>query len=183
MNARARWAQVLTVAGCLAMLLGGIDPFEGSPAVLLGSGLFALAAYLGRTERTILRVRTTIFLMVAAGVGALWGMTALGGIGGKSGHSMGWALLALPYMLGWSASFWTVGAPRWYTQLGLVGGLWYLAIFYLGYTRPRPDGAFVIHAIVAIGAFGLLTAAGCAWRLWRTRGVGPAPTVPPAPTA
>lgn len=160
------------------MLLGGIDPMEGSLAVLPGSGLFALAAYLGQAGRAVLRVRLVIFLLIAIGVGALWGMSAFGGVGGKSGHSAWWLLLVLPYMLGWSGSFWTKGAPRWFTQLGLVLGLWYMAIFYLGSTRPRPSGPDVFPVIAAIGVLGLLTAAGCAWRLWRTRGAAPAGSAP-----
>lgn len=180
MNTRQRWSQVLTVVGCAAMLVGGIDPMEGSLAVLPGSGLFALAAYLGQVERWVLRTRLVIFLLVAVGVGALWGMSAFGGVGGKSGHSEWWLLLVLPYMLGWSGSFWTKGAPHWYTQLGLVIGLWYMVIFYLGYTRPRPHGPAVFPVIAAIGALGLLTAAGCAWRLWRTRGAAPASPAPPS---
>lgn len=165
--------------GCLAMLLGGIDPLEGSPVVLAGSGLFALAAYLGRVEWPVLRGRVVIFLLVAVGVAALWGLTAWGGIGGKSGRPMGWAWLVLPYPLGWAGSFWSRGAPRWYTQLGLVSGLWYMAICYLGVTRPLPRGAFTHSAVIALGVLGLLTAAGCAWRLWRTRNAAPALSASP----
>ncbi|MBI2515669.1 MAG: hypothetical protein HYV95_02025 [Opitutae bacterium] len=178
-----RWSQILTVVGCAAMLVGGIDPMEGSLAVLPGSGLFALAAYLGQAERPVLRARLVIFLLVAIGVGALWGMSAFGGVGGQSGHSAWWLLLGLPYMLGWSGSFWTKGAPYWYTQLGLVIGLWYMVIFYLGSTRPQPKGPAVFPVIAAIGVLGLLTAAGCAWRLWRTRGAVLASTPPPSSPA
>jgi len=34
------------------------------------------------------------------GVGALWFLSSLGGIGGKSGHSIWWGLLILPYPTG-----------------------------------------------------------------------------------
>ena len=35
-------------------------------------------------------------LLIAIGVGALWGLSMFGGIGGKSGHSIWWGVLILP---------------------------------------------------------------------------------------
>ncbi len=40
-------------------------------------------------------------ILIAVGVAALFGLSAVGGIGGRSGHSMWWGLLILPYPLGW----------------------------------------------------------------------------------
>ncbi len=37
--------------------------------------------------------------------GALWGMSAIGGIGGSTGRSMWWALVLLPYPVGWVMGF------------------------------------------------------------------------------
>jgi hypothetical protein len=39
--------------------------------------------------------------LVLAGVAALWGLSALGGVGGDTGRSMWWLLLCAPYGLGW----------------------------------------------------------------------------------
>ena len=42
MNSRRLWSRILKVGGGIAMLLGTVDPLEGSPLILLGSGLVAL---------------------------------------------------------------------------------------------------------------------------------------------
>jgi hypothetical protein len=38
---------------------------------------------------------------MAVGVAAMFVLSAFGGIGGKSGHSMWWGVLILPYPVGW----------------------------------------------------------------------------------
>ena len=43
MNARMLWSRVLVIVGGIAMMLGTLDPLEGSPLILLGSGMVALA--------------------------------------------------------------------------------------------------------------------------------------------
>jgi len=101
MNARLRWSGVLKVVGGIAMLLGTIDPMEGSVLILVGSGLVALSMFLGRRERWVIRYWTWVFGLIAVGVGALFALSAVGGIGGPRGHSLWWGLLLLPYPLGW----------------------------------------------------------------------------------
>jgi len=41
------WARILLIAGYIAMLVGAIDPIEGSLLILPGSGLVVLGTYLG----------------------------------------------------------------------------------------------------------------------------------------
>ena len=41
------------------------------------------------------------FKYAVSGVAALWIMSAFGGIGGSTGRSMWWALVLLPYPIGW----------------------------------------------------------------------------------
>ena len=101
MNARLLWSRILMVIGGVAMLLGTLDPLEGSLLILLGSGLVALAMYLGGHERRTVLYWTWGFILITVGVGALFGLSAVGGIGGKSGHSMWWGVLVLPYVVGW----------------------------------------------------------------------------------
>ncbi len=83
------------------MLLGTIDPLEGSPLILLGSGMVALGMWLGQHERNTLLYWAWAFILIAVGVNAMVALSAAGGIGGKSGHSMWWGVLMLPYPLGW----------------------------------------------------------------------------------
>ncbi len=101
MNARMLWSQILKVGGGIAMLLGTLDPLEGSLLILPGSGMVALGTYLGGKERRAVLYWTWVFILVAVGVAALFGLSAVGGIGGTSGHSMWWGVLILPYPAGW----------------------------------------------------------------------------------
>jgi len=101
MNARMLWSRILVALGGIAMLLGTLDPLEGSLLILPGSGMVALGMFLGNGERRRLRYWFWVFVLIAVGVGALFGLSAVGGIGGKSGHSMWWGLLMLPYPVGW----------------------------------------------------------------------------------
>jgi hypothetical protein len=104
----ARAARILIIVGLVTMVIGLIDPLEGSLVILPGTGLAALGAGLGRaSHRTLLYWG---FALVAVGVGAMWGMSAMGGIGGSTGRSMWWALVLLPYPIGWVLGL--VGAVR-----------------------------------------------------------------------
>ena len=107
MNEARNWSRILIIAGLAAMVLGALDPLEGSPVILLGIGLVALGA-----RRSDSRNRTLLLwslVLAAVGVGALFGLSALGGIGGNSGRSNWWALAILPYPVGWVT--------------GLIGGI------------------------------------------------------------
>jgi len=93
--------QVLFVVGVIAMIVGALDPLEGSVVILAGSGLVTLGTWLGHQPRGLCVYRTWLFGLIAFGVVALFGLSAAGGLGGKIGHSMWWGLLLLPYPLGW----------------------------------------------------------------------------------
>jgi hypothetical protein len=90
---------LLLVVGLLAVVVGTIDPLEGSLAVLGGFGLVALAAYL-RHSRYRIGLSWSV-LLVAVGVAVMFLFSSLGGVGGGSGRSAWWALLILPYPIGW----------------------------------------------------------------------------------
>ncbi len=101
MNARMLWSRILVIVGGIAMLLGTLDPLEGSLLILPGSGLIALGMFLGKRERRTLVYWVWVFILIAVGVGAMFVLSAFGGIGGKGGHSMWWGILILPYPVGW----------------------------------------------------------------------------------
>lgn len=101
MNPRTFWGRILVILGGIAMLLGAVDPLEGSLLILPGSGLVALGMWLGQRERRTLVYWVWVFILIAAGVGAMFVLSAFGGIGGKRGHSMWWGVLMLPYPVGW----------------------------------------------------------------------------------
>jgi hypothetical protein len=47
------WSRILIIAGGIAMLVGALDPLEGSLIILPGSGLVALGTFLGHSEGRI----------------------------------------------------------------------------------------------------------------------------------
>ena len=94
-------ARILSGFGVVAMIVGAVDPLEGSVVILAGSGLVVLGPWLGHQQRRLCVYRTCLFGMIAVGVIALFVLSAVGGIGGKTGHSMWWGLLLLPYPIGW----------------------------------------------------------------------------------
>lgn len=94
-------ARILFVIGVIAMVIGAADPLEGSVVILGGSGLVVLGTWLGQREKGLCVYRTCLFGMIAFGVIAMFALSSVGGLGGKTGHSMWWGLLLLPYPLGW----------------------------------------------------------------------------------
>ena len=150
------------------MLVGAIDPMEGSTVILPGSGLVAFGTFLGQNERQWITYRVWVFILIAIGVGALFGLSAVGGIGGKSGHSSWWGVLILPYLIGWSMGIWGPGSPRWLMLLGIVVGLWYVAI--LGMILKglgQHHGAISVMPSMVIATTGVLTIIGCIIQLSR----------------
>jgi hypothetical protein len=102
MKARILWSNILIHVGLLAMLIGAIDPLEGSFIILPGSGMVALGVLVARSRYRLLLCWA--FGLIAFGVGAMVVLSMWGGIGGRSGHSMWWGLFILPYPVGWILS-------------------------------------------------------------------------------
>lgn len=94
-----RWSRILVIVGLVAMVIGALDPLEGSLVILPGTGLIALGALLGKSRYRSLLCWS--FALVAIGVGALFGVSALGGFGGRSGLPLWWGITILPYPVGW----------------------------------------------------------------------------------
>ena len=101
---QSRW---LVIVGLVLMVTGVLDPLEGSVVILVGSGLAALGAFQTGTRY---RLPVAAMVLIATGVAALFGMSALGGVGGNTGRSIWWLLLCLPYPIGWVLGL--VGATK-----------------------------------------------------------------------
>lgn len=166
MNATNPWARFLLIAGYITMLIGAIDPMEGSLLILPGSGLVALGTYFSDEEHSVFIYRLWVFFLILIGVGALFGFTMLGGIGGTTAYSIWWALLILPYPIGWSMGIWGPASPRWVLWSGIVVGIWYLClpilITIIKDTIQLEAPGFVE---ILLGAMGVLTISGCIYRL------------------
>jgi hypothetical protein len=91
----SRW---LVIVGLVLMIIGVVDPLEGSVVILGGSLLVAVGAFRSQTRY---RLPVASLILITAGVGAMFGMSALGGVGGSSGRSIWWLLLCVPYPVGW----------------------------------------------------------------------------------
>ena len=161
-----RWSKLMSLFGGVGLVAGSIDPMEGAALILPGSALLALGGYLGREDRRLVAYRTWGFILVALGVGALLGLSAMGGIGGSSGHSAWWALLILPYLIGWSIDVWGPGTPRWISLAGIVIGAWYLAILApMLHETDNPAGSQSIVPATLLAVIGIGTIVGCTVRL------------------
>lgn len=102
----SRWLLIVGLAG---MLIGAVDPLEGSLIILPGVALVALGVFLGKSRHR--RLLYWALALVAVGVGAMWISSAFGGFGGGTGRSLWWGLLILvPYVVGWVMGL--VGAVR-----------------------------------------------------------------------
>jgi hypothetical protein len=100
--------RVLLIVGLIGMIVGALDPLEGSVVILPATVLATVGAARGGKRHRI-TLYWALFLVVV-GVAALWGISALGGFGGRTGRSMWWALILVPYPLGWILGL--VGAVR-----------------------------------------------------------------------
>ena len=89
----------LFVTGIIMLVIGAIDPLEGSILIMIGSLLLAWSAYKRRDSQWKFFMIT--FLLITIGVGFLFFFSWLGGFGGNSALSWWWALLILPYPIGW----------------------------------------------------------------------------------
>jgi len=104
MHSRSR---TLVIVGLVLMLAGALDPLEGSVVILAGSALAAAGAFFGKSRRY--RRQVTAVVLIATGVAALFGLSALGGVGGDTGRSTWWLAICVSYPVGW--------------MLGLVGAV------------------------------------------------------------
>lgn len=163
------WSRILLTTGNIALLVGAIDPMEGSLLILPASGLVALGTFLGQSKRGVIIFRILVFFLITIGVVSLWLLSMAGGFGGSSGYSMWWGLLILPYLIGLSISIWGPGSPRWMLWPGIVVSLWYLAILMMALNSSQLD----IDAlpVIAIGTTGFLTLGGCIYRMRKNNSV------------
>jgi hypothetical protein len=161
-----RWSNFVNLVGAVSLVMGSFDPMEGSVLILPGTGLLALGSYWGREERIVLAYRTLSFILVALGVAALFGLSAIGGVAGSSGRSAWWALLILPYAVGWSIDIWGPGSRRWISMAGIVIGTWYLAIFAMLMWRTADTAhSRSMAPAIAVAVVGIATIVGCTVRL------------------
>ena len=82
---RATWFRILVILGLFGMVIGALDPLEGSVIILPCVAIAALGVWMGHTRRRKL-VYAGVAL-VAWGVAGMFLLSAIGGVGGTSGRS------------------------------------------------------------------------------------------------
>jgi hypothetical protein len=98
MKEKIKWTRVIYIIGVVALIIGTIDPLEGSVVLAAGSALIA-STYLTRDRHWKIFVASLI--MILTGVLFLFYFSSLGGFGGTSALSWWWGILVLPYPVGW----------------------------------------------------------------------------------
>lgn len=96
---RERKLQIGFIVGVVLVLLGTLDPLEGSILILLGSGLLAFVTHFFPDPHA--KLYRWAAVLIAIGVVALWILSSLGGFGGESDLAWSLGLLILPYPIGW----------------------------------------------------------------------------------
>lgn len=91
--------RIAHIAGVVALVLGAVDPLEGS--VVIAGGSFLLAISMTMTHDRHRKFFIASMIMILIGVSSMFFLTSKGGIGGNSGNPMWWALFMAPYPLGW----------------------------------------------------------------------------------
>jgi len=99
MDKRMLLSRILSVIGLLGLLIGALDPLEGSLVIVPATAVIALSAFLARSR--FRRLAYWSFGLTAIGVGWMFIISTLGGFGGDTKRSMWWALTLLPYPVGW----------------------------------------------------------------------------------
>jgi hypothetical protein len=106
MKNKPNWLRIIHIAGVVALILGAVDPLEGSVVIALGSVLLAVSAVLEHDRFRKLFIVTSALILT--GVFFLFYLSSKGGFGGSSGLSWWYGLLVAPYPLGWLISIITL---------------------------------------------------------------------------
>jgi hypothetical protein len=101
MRTKINWIRIAFIFGVVSLIIGVIDPLEGSVLVALGSILLSVSTYMQKDPQW--KFYLTGSVMIITGVSFLFYFSTLGGFG-DSAISWWWGILILPYPLGWLLS-------------------------------------------------------------------------------
>jgi hypothetical protein len=102
MKRNIKWTRIVYIVGIVALIIGVLDPLEGSIVIAAGSLLIVLSTFLTHDRHRKFFLASLI--MIVFGVCFLFYLSSLGGFGGTSSLSWWWGLLILPYPIGWLTS-------------------------------------------------------------------------------
>jgi len=90
MKTKTQWTKVLYIIGIVAIIIGVLDPLEGSVVILAGSVAISFSTYLNKDRHW--KLFFTSFLMIVIGVFFLFYLSSLVGFGGNSSLSWWWII-------------------------------------------------------------------------------------------
>jgi hypothetical protein len=99
MKNKEKWLHVIFISGIVALIIGAIDPLEGSVVIAIGSALLALSTHLTHDRHR--KIFLVSLIMILIGVFFMFYFSSLGGFGGTSTLSWWWGILILPYPIAW----------------------------------------------------------------------------------
>jgi hypothetical protein len=99
MKEKIKWTRVIYIIGIIALIIGVLDPLEGSIVIAAGSVFLALSTYL--THDRHWKIFLLSLILIAIGVFFMFYLSSLGGFGRNSKLSWWWGTLVLPYPIGW----------------------------------------------------------------------------------
>lgn len=99
MKEKLNWKHAMYVFGIIALVIGVLDPLEGSILIGIGSVTLSLSTYL--THDRHWKIFLIAFILIVIGLIFLFYFSSIGGFGGKSTLSWWWGTLILPYPIGW----------------------------------------------------------------------------------
>jgi hypothetical protein len=91
-------SRILAIVGLAVMLIGLLDPLEGSVVILPGVGIAALGALVGHSR--FARLLCCALALVAVGVAAMFAVSAVGGLGHGREYLVWWGLVVALYPIG-----------------------------------------------------------------------------------
>lgn len=96
------WKRWIYILGLILFFLGTLDPLEGAVLILAGSILITLIIAIDRKDMWKSYLMSSI--AIGVGVAFLFYFSTLGGWGRSSTLPKAWAIVLLPYPLGWIAT-------------------------------------------------------------------------------
>ena len=111
MKKRANWPRILYVAGLVALIVGAIDPLEGSIIIAAGSIMLAISTFMSQDIHR--KLFALLALCVCLGVITIWYVSSLGGF--DPATDWWWWVGIAPYPLGWIATIALI-LVRWFRQ-------------------------------------------------------------------
>ena len=99
MREKTQLTRTLYIIGVYVLILGVIDPLEGSVIILGGNALIVISLFMTNDYQR--KHFLASLIMIAVGVGFMFYLSSLGGFGKEGPLSWWWATLIIPYPAGW----------------------------------------------------------------------------------